>query len=246
MSPIHEAVDGVVPKGPSHARSSSGTTLADVQLIQQLHDGPTQWMALALLQLDRTLGAGCVADARLLNNVRTLLGEALRSIRHVLDDGGGSEPVAAMSLGAALAQLGRRLAALTALTLRLECDERVVDPPAPVTAMVLHAVQELLLNTCKHAPGAQAEVVLAAEGDGFELTVCDDGPGFDPTALYRRRRILGGLGLGTLPERLAGVGVGFRVRSRPGAGVRACMCWPAGPDGPRCGPPRARAKMAGP
>jgi signal transduction histidine kinase len=242
MSPIHEAVDGVVPKYPGHARSSSGLAQADVQLIQQLHDGPTQWMALALLQLDRTLGAGCVADAHLLNNVRTLLGEALRSIRHVLDDRCGSEPVAAMSLGAALSQLGHRLAALTALTLRLECDERVVDPPVPVTAMVLHAVQELLLNTCKHAPGAEAEVVLAAADAGFELSVCDDGPGFEPTALCRRHSIAGGLGLGTLPERLAGVGVGFRVRSRPGAGVQARICWPARPDGPR----RGLLRMAGP
>lgn len=249
MSSIHEAVDGVVPKGPVRARSPSGMAPADVQLIQQLHDGPTQWMALALLQLDRSLGdGGAAVDAVLLNNVRTLLGEALRSIRHVLDDWCDSEPIVAMSLGAALTQLGRRLIALTALALRLECDERVVDPPPPVTAMVLHAAQELLLNTCKHAPGAQVDMVLAADGDGFELTVCDDGPGFDAAAFYRRRSVVGGLGLGTLPERLAGVGATFHVHSRPGAGVLACIRWPAegaGKHGRRHGPAPARVRVAG-
>jgi len=216
--------------------------LADVQLIQQLHDGPTQWMALALLQLDRAAGGGRLVDARLLDSVRTLLGEALRSIRHVLDDWCDSEPAVAMSLVAALTHLGRQLAALTGLTLHLQCDERVADPPLPVTAMVLHATQELLLNTCKHAPGARADMVLAvAAGGGFELSVRDDGPGFDPAAVYRRHSIVGGLGLGTLPERLAAVDATFHVHSQPGAGVQACIRWPAAAVGQEGDRPRGAA-----
>lgn len=198
---------------------------ADVRLIQQLHDGPTQWMAVALLHLDRASSAGGVVDAHLLKDIRTLLGEALRSIRHLLDD--WCECVPAMSLAAALMHLGQRLAALTGLMLHLECDERVVDPPLPVRALVVHAAQELLFNTCKHAPGAQASMILAVEGDGFELAVCDDGPGFDPAIICWRHSIVGGRGLGILPERLAEGGVALRVHSRPGEGVQACIRWPA-------------------
>lgn len=183
-------------------------------------------MALALLHLDRALGSGRVVDARLLDNVRTLLNEALHSIRYVLDDWCDSEVAESVPLAASLTGLGRRLAALTGLTLCLECDERVSDPPASVTAIVLHAAQELLLNTCKHAPGANAEMVLSVETDGFELKVSDDGPGFDPVDMYRRQSIVGGLGLGTMPERLARVGGTFSVYSRPGEGVRACIRWP--------------------
>lgn len=226
MSLIHEAVDGVVPDCPGCTRSPTGMASPDARLIQQLHDGPAQWLALALLKMDRALGADCVADAGLLHNVRMLLDEALHGIRYVLDDWGDGETVEPMSLTAALTDLGRRLVSLTGLTLCLECDDRVTDPPASVTAVVLHAVQELLLNTCKYAPGAKAEVLLAAEADGFELTIRDDGPGFDPVDVYRHHSIVGGLGLGAMPERLASVGGFFSVYSRPGEGVRACIRWP--------------------
>ena len=163
MSLIHEAVDGVVPDCPGCTRSPTGMASPDARLIQQLHDGPAQWMTLALLKMDRALGADCVVDAHLLHNVRMLLDEALHGIRYVLDDWGGGEAVEPMSLTAALTDLGHRLVSLTGLTLHLECDDRVTDPPASVTAIVLHAAQELLLNTCKYAPGAKAEMLLAAD-----------------------------------------------------------------------------------
>ncbi len=249
MSPIHELVDGVVPDCSSRTRSATEIALPDVRLIQQLHDGPSQWMALALLHLDSALGSGRVVDARLLDNVRTLLNEALHSIRYVLDDWCDSEAAEPMPLAASLMDLGRRLASLTGLALCLECDDRVADPPASVTAVVLHAAQELLLNTCKHAPGANAKMVLVMEADGFELKVCDDGPGFDPVDMYRRHSIIGGLGLGTMPERLARVGGTFSVYSRPGEGVRACIRWSnnvLGHFGQARGSARVRARVAAP
>lgn len=233
MSPIHEAVDGVVTDRSSGMRSPAGIALPDARLIQQLHDGPSQWMALALLHLDSALGSGRVVDARLLDHVRTLLNEALRSVRYVLDDWCDGEAVAPAPLPASLMDLGRRLVSLTGLVLRLECDDRVVDPPAEVVPVVLHAAQELLLNTCKHAPGARAEMSLAADADGFALQIQDDGPGFDSVEMYRRHSIVGGLGLGALPQRLARVGVAFSMYSRPGEGVRARMRWPN--DSTGCG-----------
>lgn len=249
MSPIHEVVDGVVPDCSSRTRPPTNIALPDARLIQQLHDGPSQWMALALLHLDSALGSGRVVDARLLDNVRTLLNEALHSIRYVLDDWCDSETDESMSLAASLTNLGRRLASLTGLRLCLECDDRVVDPPAAVTTIVLHAAQELLLNTCKHAPGANVEMSLAVEADGFELNISDDGPGFDPEDMYRRHSILGGLGLGSMPGRLAQAGGVFSVYSRPGEGVRASIRWPddfagrgGSARGATCFRPRAAAR----
>ncbi|MEY2149776.1 MULTISPECIES: sensor histidine kinase [Rhodanobacter] len=226
MSSIHEAVDGVVP-GAAHGRSSAGAALPDAQLIQQLHDGPSQWMALALLQLDRALSTGRQVDARLLDGVRTLLSEATRSIRGVLEDWCDTELPPAMSMVDALSDLGLRVAALTGLSLRVQCDNPATDPPATVSFTVLNVAQEVLLNTCKHAPGAHAAMRLRAIGSGFELSICDDGPGFDPVAMYRRHDIVGGLGLGALPRRMTSVGGSFSILSRPGHGTQVLIRWPA-------------------
>jgi signal transduction histidine kinase len=228
MSPIRDAVDGAIPDNVPGKRGTPAPAPPDARLIQQLHDGPSQWMALALLHLDSALGYGRMVDARLLGNVRELLSEALRSTRCVLDDwcdGGDWTPV---PLRAGLLDLARRISALTGLELQVDCRHDVVEPPAATVALVLHVAQELLLNTCKHAPGASAMLALQPRGAGFELEVADDGPGFDPVAAYRRHAVVGGLGLGGVSDRVARAGGAFRMASRPGRGVRATIRWPAG------------------
>src|SRR5690606_33108781 len=94
-----------------------------------------------------------------------------------------------------------------------------------VVAVVLQAAQELLINACRHAPGARVELALVAVIGGFELRVSDDGPGFDPVAVYRRRDLPGNVGLRGMSDRLALVGATLSVQSHPGAGVQACIRW---------------------
>lgn len=223
MSSIDEVLDrGLAACSPD----ASSTARVAERLMQRLHDGPTQLLALALLRLDCAMLCTDTAHEPLLGNVRALVCEALRDTRHMLEkwnEDAADQPVA---LAAALKALGRRLYALTGQSLRVDCDTSAADPPAPVAAAMLQAAQELLINSCKHAPGAQVELKLTVVHDRFELTVCDDGPGFDPLAVYRHHVAATGLGLSAMPERLAQVGAGLSVRSHPGEGVRACIRWP--------------------
>lgn len=225
---MHEIV------GRERLTRSSGSALradgVDVRLTR-LHDGAAQLLTLALLQLDGLMsGPGADRIARL-RQVRALVDEALRDTRRVLDDcpDGDTPPV---SLGAALCRLGRRLSSFTGQALRLDCKTEVSRPPSAVTEEVLRAAQELLINACKHASGARIELSLAALGEGFQITVRDDGPGFDPDGMCRRRSVAGGYGLWALPDHLARVGARFRVYSRPGEGVLAHIRWPD--DRPEC------------
>lgn len=227
MALIQKAIDGeeAVPlrRTPAHG----ATTHAATRLMQRLHDGPTQLMTLALLELDQARLAESAAGAQLLGSVRSLVSEALRGTRQVLEEwDGGMAAEKAVSLANSLVDLGRQLSSFTGLALHIDCDDPVFDPPPPVVMIVLQAVQELLLNACKHAPGANVELALTAQANGFELTVSDDGPGFDPVAVYQRHSVQGGLGLGAMPERLARVDATFNLQTGAGAGVHVCIRWP--------------------
>lgn len=203
------------------------TTQVATRLMQRLHDGPAQLMTLALLALDQARDIRDAAGADALDGIRMQVREALRATRQVLDEWGcamAAERPA--SFGTALIDLGHRLSSFTGLALCIDCDDPVTDPPPPVAIVVLQAVQELLLNTCKHAPGAHVELALAALANGFELTVSDDGPGFDPVAVYQRHSANGGLGLFAMPERLARVDAAFNLQTGPGTGVHICIRWP--------------------
>lgn len=227
MSLIQPMADSDVAVPLRRAPSPGMTTQIATRLMQRLHDGPTQLMTLALLGLDQARDTHSAAGADVLDGIRAQVREALRATRQVLDEW-GSATVAErpMSFGTALINLGHRLSSFTGLALCIDCDDPVADPPPPVAIVVLQAVQELLLNTCKHAPGAHVELALAALTHGFELTVSDDGPGFDPVAVYQRHSVNGGLGLFAMPERLARVDAAFNLQTGPGTGVHVCIRWP--------------------
>ncbi len=227
MSLIQKVVDGEVAVPLSRASLPGVTTQVATRLMQRLHDGPTQLMTLALLELDQAKQSDSAAVTQVLGTIRTLVSEALRATRQVLDEwGSGAAADKPMSLATSLINLGRRLSSFTGLALCIDCDDPVFDPPPPVAVIVLQAVQELLLNTCKHAPGANVDLVLSALTNGLELTVSDDGPGFDPVAVYQRHSVNGGLGLSAMPERLARVDATFNLQTAPGAGVHVCIRWP--------------------
>ena len=81
----------------------------------------------------------------------------------------------------------------------------------------LFILQEALSNIRKHAAAQQAEVLLE-NGDGFTMTVRDDGRGFDPES---RAKAEPGqhIGLSVMHERAEKIGAEISIRSQPGSGT---------------------------
>jgi signal transduction histidine kinase len=85
--------------------------------------------------------------------------------------------------------------------------------PQEAEAAVYFCVLEALQNVAKYAAASQAAVRLAGRADALEFSVTDDGAGFDAgSAGY-------GTGLQGMADRLAALGGGLQVRSRPGHGT---------------------------
>ncbi len=82
-------------------------------------------------------------------------------------------------------------------------------------------VQESLTNALKHSGATRIEVVLHARNDRLELTVMDNGHGFDVTD-----RQMAGTGLSSLRSRAARLGLKFTITSNEG-GTRLEFSSPA-------------------
>ena len=91
--------------------------------------------------------------------------------------------------------------------------------PAEIESTVYRLVQEALNNVVKHAAATRAEAVLERRGDTVEVTVRDDGQGFDPAA------VSGGFGLIGMRERVELTGGELHVDVAAGSGttVRASI-----------------------
>jgi len=91
---------------------------------------------------------------------------------------------------------------------------------------VYRAVRELVYNSYKHSQTTTVDVRIALKADGLELSVSDEGVGFDtasPPEDGRRR-----LGLVQLTERVAVAGGTMETRTAAGSGCRIDIWLPRG------------------
>lgn len=89
--------------------------------------------------------------------------------------------------------------------------------PAEVELHLVRVVQEALANVRKHASASQACVCLHTYDHVLELTIKDDGAGFEPGNGRSDRR--SHFGLRTMHERAETIGAEFGLESKPGAGT---------------------------
>jgi signal transduction histidine kinase len=109
--------------------------------------------------------------------------------------------------------------------LELRLPDAVTEPSPEVTGHILAIVTESLSNVARHSRASRAsvELVAAAEGTDLELTIEDNGVGFEPAQVAK----LGHQGLANTKERAAAFGGTVTHDSRPGAGTRVVVRVPA-------------------
>ena len=88
--------------------------------------------------------------------------------------------------------------------------------------MIYRLAQEALNNVVKHAKARNVAVELSGTADGVDLSVIDDGRGFDALVAPA-----GHFGLSIMRERAESIGATLTVDSRPGAGTRVLLAWRA-------------------
>lgn len=128
--------------------------------------------------------------------------------------------------GATLAEAVERIVAAfadeTDTPARVLIDGAVVAAAPGAEVVALRVVQECLANVRKHAQARSVQVRLSYAGDSLEITVSDDGAGFD-TDLPSD-----GFGLAGMRARVADAGGDLEVRSAPGAGTAVTALVPLG------------------
>ncbi len=184
-----------------------------------LHDGPTQTLAFAMLRLD--------AVETHLEESGQRGGQDLASVRGALADALGDMRTIAAGLRtpelerAAPAEIVRRAVAENERRAGLHAAVDVAGIPdrAPLaTKIALYRILlEALSNATRHGGGAGVEVRVTESADGTLMAeVSDKGAGFD----VRKRPVQGHLGLTGMRERAELLGGRFELESSSGGGTR--------------------------
>jgi signal transduction histidine kinase len=88
-----------------------------------------------------------------------------------------------------------------------------------IRVFIFKAVQELIRNAAKHAQATSVSVLINWGQDEFEITVQDDGKGFDTRIFESEHGVDCCFGLFSIRERLSYLGGSFDVSSAPGRGT---------------------------
>jgi signal transduction histidine kinase len=192
-----------------------------LRLARELHDSVTQSLFAASLEAD-VVAEMCPAEqprvAEAVDDLRRLTRGALAEMRTMLlemrPDGLARAP-----LGELLRHLAEAAQSRAHVAIDLNIGSR--EPlPEDVHLAFFRVAQEALNNVVKHAQAKTASVGLAGGAGLAELTVADDGCGFQLEAVSRDR-----LGIVSMQERAAGVGAGLDIATSPGRGTVVKLTW---------------------
>lgn len=88
-------------------------------------------------------------------------------------------------------------------------------------AILFRAIRELLINVVKHSGVFKARLVARRADNTVEVTVSDDGNGFEPATITSSPR--GGFGLTSVRERVSFIGGSVEISSVPGDGTEVTL-----------------------
>ena len=202
------------------ALAASRARLAEVadnerrRIERDLHDGAQQQLLALLARVELARGELAAGDASVERELAAIA-EDLRTVHGDLRElARGVHPAVLTDHGLAEAVRSamERLPGGAHLVVTSSVEGLRFAPAVEGAAYFL--VLEGLANAMRHAGPTAMDVRLDRQGDLLEVTVRDDGPGFDPDASAGE-----GSGLVGLRDRLAVAGGTLEVDSRPGSGT---------------------------
>ena len=186
------------------------------RIMQDMHDGFGSQLISSLIMVEH----GRAGQAE----IAQLLRECIDDLRLTIDALTPGEDEEHTDLMAALGTLRQRMeprlhSAGIVLNWQLDCTGDMLKVASRTALQVLRIVQEALCNVLKHAGATAIQVVVAADNAVIDISVTDNGKGFDNSAHTHGRGIV------NMRKRMHELG-GALDLSSSGAGTRLHLCLP--------------------
>lgn len=195
------------------------------RLAREIHDTLAQGLSAIALQLEtadallETVNDSArirAAVQQAIHLTRTNLQEARRSVLDLR-----AAPLEGRTLAEALRLLAQETAAKHALSIDFQAVGSNQPLPLAIEAGLYRVVQEALTNIYTHSQATQVVIHLRCTPASVELTIQDNGCGFEPEQVTQNR-----YGLTGMNERLRLLGGNLQIESAVGAGTKIVVAVP--------------------
>jgi len=199
------------------------------RISRELHDDICQRLSGMKFRVEVLAGGAEPAGKRMVRGLRDINQELDRAITEVQRISSNLRPSVLDDFGlvTALRMLCKEFEKLHAVRTTFR---EAHAPSGPVDGNIEIALyriaQEALSNTAKHSHAGTATLHLERQDTSIQLTVSDDGTGFDETDAARARGEGHGIGLMSMRERSELLGGTFRIESGSGKGTTVTVTLP--------------------
>jgi PAS domain S-box-containing protein len=221
---IGSCLDVTERKRAEEALSTIGRRLIEAHeeertwIARELHDDINQRLALLAVELDQwnkdNTEPSFSEHVRYAQSRITEIAKDVQALSHRLH----SSKLEYLGLAAAARSFCKELSDQAKLEVLFNHSAVPSTMPKEVSVCLFRVLQEALQNATKHSGVKRFYVSLCGTPDGMELTVSDDGRGFDEQEGISRL----GLGLISMRERLQMVHGVLEIKTQPGAGTIIC------------------------
>ncbi len=191
------------------------------RLARELHDAVSQTLFSTSLMAEvipRLWDRDQAEGRRRLEELRQLTRGALAEMRTLLFELRPSALKEA-KLGDLFKHLTQAIASRTRIPITLTVEGDRMLPP-DVQVALYRITQEALNNVAKYANPSQTAVNLRFLPERVEITICDDGCGFEPDCVSPEH-----LGLKIMHERAAAIHATMKLKTKPGCGTQIEVTW---------------------
>ena len=187
---------------------------------QEIHDNIGQVLSLAKLNIG-TIDICQPETAQLkINDSRDLVGKAIQDLRN-LARSMSTTYITEMGLLRSVEYEVEMIRKSGAFLPLLHVEGQVSKIDSQQELIVFRILQELINNIIKHAAAKKVDIRIVFTEELLNITVIDNGKGFDTTQLTYTGNSAFGLGLRNIKNRAQLIGADFSISSIPGTGTTA-------------------------
>jgi signal transduction histidine kinase len=194
------------------------------RMARELHDTVGHVFTTAIVGMDaviRLIDTSPETAKANLQELRSIAHKGLEEIRHFIHH--MSQNQISKPLLSSITQIANEFAFHTNTKVTVRSAE-LKEPhlPEAVKLALIRCLQESLTNAKRHGQAQSVQVELTYHSRSIEMSITDDGTGFEPTHE--------GFGIRSMKERLRGLQGTLQITSKPGEGTRVICTVPLGGD----------------
>jgi len=200
------------------------------RIARELHDGIGQSLTAIKFRVEDALGqlakGSTESSVSTLGNLIPVIQSTVEEVRRITMD---LRPSTLDDLGilATIAWLCREFqATYSTVEIKREISAEESDVPNPLKIVLYRVLQEALNNVAKHSGANMVTISLAKKDNTIQLTIEDNGCGFDVEEARTVESSKRGFGLGSMKERTELSGGTFVINSAKGRGTFVLASWP--------------------